>query len=207
MDPMLGMIMLWGGQRIPYGWAACNGQLLAVSSYQALFSLLGIRYGGDGSKNFGLPNLQGRMVVGYGASPEDGKTFALGAHGGTRQCVLTGASLPLHNHTATSQITGTPTITTTINATQNPATSSIPLPGMQLAATDDSSGMTGAPAMYATPGGMQVPLAGISTTGSGTFGATVTINNSGASAAFNPTPPYQVLTYIIATTGLYPDFQ
>ncbi len=79
----------------PKGWALCNGQLLPISQNQALFSLLGTTYGGDGRVNFGLPNLQGRTPIHVG----NGHT--LGELGGESNHTLIVTEMPTHNHPAT----------------------------------------------------------------------------------------------------------
>ncbi len=65
----VGSIALFGFNFVPKGWASCNGQLLDISSNSALFSLLGTTYGGDGRTNFALPDLRGRVAIGYGQDP------------------------------------------------------------------------------------------------------------------------------------------
>ena len=87
LDPYMGQIMPAGFGTIPKGWAPCNGQTLAIATSQALFSLLGTTYGGDGVRTFCLPNLQGRAVLG-----SDLGSVALGQVGGTES--VTGA----HHH-------------------------------------------------------------------------------------------------------------
>lgn len=69
VDPILGSIMLWPVPWIPEGWMACDGRLLPVQQYEALFSLLNNTYGGDGMKTFGLPDLRGQAPVAKGAAP------------------------------------------------------------------------------------------------------------------------------------------
>jgi microcystin-dependent protein len=73
MDPFLGEIRMVGWNFVANGWALCNGQLMAISQYSALFSLLGTTYGGNGTTTFALPNLQGRVPIhqgtGVGLSP------------------------------------------------------------------------------------------------------------------------------------------
>jgi len=88
----------------PKGWALCNGQLLPINQNQALFSLLGTTYGGDGRVNFGLPNLQGRAPIHMGA----GQT--LGELGGEQNHTLSIAEIPTHIHTwgATNIAANTP---------------------------------------------------------------------------------------------------
>ena len=65
-EPLIGQIMLFGGNFAPRGWAFCEGQLLAITSNQALFSVLGTTYGGDGRTTFGLPDLRGRAPIHHG---------------------------------------------------------------------------------------------------------------------------------------------
>jgi microcystin-dependent protein len=69
MDSFVGAIFSFGFNFAPYGWAQCNGQLLPIASNEALFSLIGTIYGGDGQTTFGLPNLQGRTPIGTGQGP------------------------------------------------------------------------------------------------------------------------------------------
>jgi microcystin-dependent protein len=68
-NPFLGEIRLFAGNFAPRGWLACNGQLLAISQYTALFALLGTYYGGNGTSNFALPDLRGRVPVHMGTGP------------------------------------------------------------------------------------------------------------------------------------------
>ena len=90
--PYLGEIRLVSFNFAPNGWALCNGQLLPINQNQALFSLLGTTYGGDGRVNFALPDLRGRMPIHYGL-PD-----TLGARGGEQAHTLTHAELPAHTH-------------------------------------------------------------------------------------------------------------
>ena len=99
MEQTLATIMGWGATFSPRGWAFCHGQLLAISSNDALFSLIGTIYGGDGRTTFALPDLRGRGPVGFGQSP--GTSFwPIGARVGSEDEVLTQLSLPVHNHSA-----------------------------------------------------------------------------------------------------------
>jgi microcystin-dependent protein len=67
-EPFIGQITCYGFNFAPYGWMPCNGQLLPINQYSALFSLLGTSFGGNGTSTFGLPNLQGTVPVGQGQS-------------------------------------------------------------------------------------------------------------------------------------------
>ena len=97
-DPYLGQIMLVGFGFCPTGWADANGQLLGISQYNALFALLGTTYGGNGTTTFGLPDLQGRAVMGQGSGvglPPATQGQILGSASTT----LTVAQIPAHSHT------------------------------------------------------------------------------------------------------------
>lgn len=96
-DPFVGEIMKFGGSFAPSGWATCEGQLIQISQNDALFSLLGTIYGGDGRTTFGLPDLRGRVPVHPGNGP--GLTpISLGQKGGVENVTLTTNQLPQHSH-------------------------------------------------------------------------------------------------------------
>jgi len=98
-DPFLAEIRMFGGNFAPYGWALCNGQLMAISQNTALFSLLGTTYGGDGRVTFGLPNLMGTapMQQGQGAGLS---ARWLGETGGEPYVTLLTSEMPMHTHLA-----------------------------------------------------------------------------------------------------------
>ena len=96
-EPFLGEIRMFAGNFAPRGWAFCDGQLLAVANNDALFSLLGTLYGGDGRTTFGLPDLRGRIPVHTGTGPGLSQR-RLGAKGGAETETLTVNGLPAHHH-------------------------------------------------------------------------------------------------------------
>ena len=98
-DPFVGEIRMFAGNFAPRGWAFCDGQLLAVSSNDALFSLLGTIYGGDGRTTFGLPDMRGRIPLHAGSGPGLSPR-TLGSKAGTEMTTVTVAQLPSHSHTA-----------------------------------------------------------------------------------------------------------
>lgn len=97
-DQYLGEIRMFAGVYAPKGWAMCNGQLLNVQKYPALFSLIGNAYGGDGVETFALPDLRGRVPIHMGTDPESGITYQLGQQGGEEKVKLTLDQLPVHTH-------------------------------------------------------------------------------------------------------------
>jgi microcystin-dependent protein len=117
-DQFVGEIRIFGGNFAPNGWALCNGQILAISQNTALFSLLGTQFGGNGTTNFALPNLQGRVPVdqgnGAGLTPRE-----IGDTGGEQNVTLLQATMASHFH----QMSGAATA----------ATSTTPGPTMALA--------------------------------------------------------------------------
>src|SRR5580698_6058076 len=108
-EPFMSEIRIMSFGFPPKGWALCNGQLLPINQNQALFSLLGTTYGGDGRVNFGLPNLQGRTPMHMG----NGHT--LGERGGEQAHTLSISEIPTHVHQA--QATVVPATTSTPDST------------------------------------------------------------------------------------------
>lgn len=96
-EPFLAEIRLFSFTFAPRGWALCNGQLLPISQNQALYSLLGTSFGGNGSTNFALPNLQARVPIHTGSTPSG--TYVLGQAGGAQTHALSVGEMPPHGHT------------------------------------------------------------------------------------------------------------
>lgn len=96
-EPFVGEIRMFGGNFAPRGWALCDGQLLSINSADALFSLLGTIYGGDGRTTFGLPDLRGRIPVHPGSGPGL-DTVRLGERAGVEAVALQVNELPAHTH-------------------------------------------------------------------------------------------------------------
>jgi microcystin-dependent protein len=98
-EPFMSEIKIMSFGFPPKGWALCDGQLLQINQNQALFSLLGTTYGGDGRVNFGLPNLQGRTAMHMGSG------HTLGERGGEQNHTLTISEIPTHVHAANASTT------------------------------------------------------------------------------------------------------
>jgi microcystin-dependent protein len=111
-DPFLGQITLFPYNFAPLGWADCQGQLLPISQNTALFSLLGTQFGGNGTSNFGLPDLQGRAAVGQGTLAGGG-TYAMGEADGAETVTITTPTMAAHNHSLNA--------TTAVGSTNAPA--------------------------------------------------------------------------------------
>ncbi len=96
-EPFLGEIKLFSYSRIPTGWHVCDGSTLNIQQNAALYSLIGVTYGGDARTTFKLPDLRGRVVVGaYGAPTK--APYGLGYADGSNAVALTMANMPLHDH-------------------------------------------------------------------------------------------------------------
>ncbi|MEM7221463.1 MAG: tail fiber protein [Pseudomonadota bacterium] len=101
-EPFIGQIAMFGGTFAPRGWTFCDGQLLSISQFSALFSLIGTTYGGNGETTFGLPDLKGRSPIHEGTG--SGLTQRrLGQKGGTETVTLTADNLPTHGHALKGQ--------------------------------------------------------------------------------------------------------
>lgn len=100
-EPMMGQVMMFGGNYAPRDWALCDGALLNVVDFGALFSLLGTNYGGDGRTSFGVPDLRGRSPLGWGTGPGL-SSRQLGQRSGREINQLSTSQMPEHNHSISS---------------------------------------------------------------------------------------------------------
>ncbi len=96
-DPYMGEIKIFAGNYAPHNWAFCDGQLLAIASYQALYSLLSTFYGGDGRNTFALPDLRGRLPMHFGDGPGL-LPRPIGQRSGQERVTVTEQQMPPHNH-------------------------------------------------------------------------------------------------------------
>lgn len=186
MNPFIGQIIMFGGNFAPRGWALCEGQLLAISTNTALFSILGTTYGGDGRTTFALPDMRGRTPIGPGIGPGL-PSYRLGQKSGTPTNTLTTAQIPSHNHSAAGRLK--------VNNT----------PGI----TDQPEGnyptQAGGRTVATPPVGVQLFTY---TNSQNAFGANdgveVTIGNTGGSQSVNNMQPFQAVNFIIALVGVFP---
>jgi microcystin-dependent protein len=105
-EPFIGEIRMFGGSFAPAGWAFCNGALMPISENDALFTLIGTTYGGDGQETFALPDLQGRVPMHAGQGPGISQNYQLGETSGVENVTLTTQQIPIHSHpfTASNEI-------------------------------------------------------------------------------------------------------
>jgi microcystin-dependent protein len=96
-SPFLGEIRPWACNFAPRGWFMCQGQLLPISQFTALFSLLGTNYGGNGTTTFALPDLRSRVPMKYGTDPS-GNNYVIGQDGGEETITLQSQQMPIHTH-------------------------------------------------------------------------------------------------------------
>lgn len=216
----------------PDGFSPCNGQVLNVQQYTALFSLIGAVFGGNGSSTFGLPNLNGRVIVGTYNGGVDTQTthYVMGNTGGHESVALNQNNLAPHAHGIQAQATGNATISISspvtldgsslkgvLNVCNSTATSPSPAPSAAAPSTPMTLGKAGAVAIYVanTAGNaIQLPAVGISGTLSANLTASPTValnlpvagntTTSGGGLPFDTRMPFLALNQVIATTGLYP---
>jgi microcystin-dependent protein len=176
IDPFIGEIMLFGATFCPQYYLECDGRLLPIAQYQALFALIGTIYGGDGRTTFAVPDLRGRVPVGFGAAP--GLTSRnMGASGGTENETLSASHVPAHTHAISVTMPAS-----TAAANQGTPTNNIPaVPERSIAAYTDGAATT-----------TMRPLTG-------------TVSpNMGGNQPLNNMQPYLTLRYCIATQGIFP---
>ena len=103
-EPFVGEIRMFGGTFAPAGWAMCQGQTMAISENDTLFTLIGTTYGGDGQETFNLPDLQGRAPMHMGQGPGLSQNYVEGEAAGVESVTLTTNQIPIHNHSFLASI-------------------------------------------------------------------------------------------------------
>lgn len=176
-DPFLGQITVYPYTFPPRGWADCAGQLLSIQQFSALFSLLGTTYGGNGTTNFGLPDLQGRVPVGQGQLA-GGSDYVMGEEGGSENVTLLTTSMPVHTHGLSA--------TAAVGSTNSPSGTVLAKPAV------GGRGGGGAQGRIYNPAAPDTPL------------VPSTIGTAGSSVPHNNIQPSLVVRYCIATQGVFP---
>lgn len=201
MEPFLGQLMLFAGNFSPRGWAFCNGQLLSINANQALFSLLGTTYGGDGRTTFALPDLRGRAPIHQGRGPGLSQR-SLGARFGTETNTLTSNQLAPHTHFVTggvAPVAGTITATMGVNNGDNDA-------GEE--PNDAFLGRNDAGSLYASSSvtGEDLAAGAIAVDSSGLTVnmSSITIATTGSGLPINDMSPVLVMNWCIALQGVFP---
>lgn len=146
-NPYFGEIRLFAGNFAPLGWAFCHGQLLSIAENDALFSLIGTTYGGDGQQTFGLPDLRGRVPLHQGTGTGL-SSRAIGEQSGAETVTLTASHLPAHSHSLVA--TSAPA-----SATAGPAGGVLATASVKLYGSGAPSTPMAAAAIAATSGGGQ----------------------------------------------------
>ena len=177
--------MMFGGNFAPRNWAFCDGQLLQISQYTALFSLLGTTYGGDGRTTFALPELRGRAPMNAGNLNGSSPSFIRGAYGGVTDLTLSLQELPNHLHTGQSRINGK----FTFNASSAAGDTNDPTGAYLTTVTDN---------LYTLDKSQEMGSELVD------FTQNLNLSNKGGSQPHNNMQPYQVVNFVIALTGVYP---
>lgn len=199
-DPFLGEIRMFAGTFAPRGWAFCQGQLLAISSNTALFSLLGTNYGGNGTSTFALPNLQSRTPVGTGTGAGLSQ-IALGEVAGTENVTILTTQMPIHSHGVTTTATATSTGSLQVAGTGSNASTTPTATNNILGAS--SAGGPPSAAIWSNQLTNPVTLANPETINT-TLNVNVTVQPAGGSQPLSIRNPCLGMNFIIALEGIYP---
>lgn len=181
-EPYLGQVEIFSFNFPPKGWTTCSGQLLPINQNQALFSLLGTNYGGNGQTTFGLPDLQGRVAIGQGQG-QGLSSYVLGEKLGTEVHTLVTNEMAAHNHSLNADST-----TAATNNTDVPSTNVV-------------LGQT-----VGTQSGVANPFA-LNLYASGIPGGTLDTDSIGLAGGNQPhsnVMPYLALNFCIALIGIFP---
>ncbi|QTD36642.1 phage tail protein [Polaribacter batillariae] len=185
MTPFIGQIQPFGFNFAPRDWAKCDGQLQAIASNSALFSLLGTTFGGDGRTTFGLPDLRGRSIVHIGHGPGL-STITWGERGGVEQLYINQTNMPAHTH---SLINGMANVT--VYTTNN---------------SNDTSESAGGENGLGTDGTMPTIYREEPTTGDKLGGVVIsgTTAQSGGNLPIQSRNPFLGINVCIALFGIFP---
>jgi microcystin-dependent protein len=214
MDPFVGQIILWPVPWVPQDWALCDGSMLNPQQYAALFSLIGITYGGNGSTTFALPDLRAKVPLGSMAmqtiGQNSGATTSAVAAVGSGSVTLTVANLPAHSHTATfTPGGGSASVSIAIPADSTGATDNVPATGLVMGKA--AAGATAAK-IYSSnaanttlkPFSVNVPAGGGSVSNANTGGGQAVPISVAVPVSVSTMQPALTMNYIIALNGLYP---
>ena len=216
-DPVLGMIMLWPANWVPYGWALCDGTQMPIQQNAALYSILGTIYGGNAITTFNLPNLNNRVAVGTsaatGVSQTGGGATASVNATGTGSVTIGINNLPAHTHTGTFTPGGSGSTVSIAIPVAGTGTSDQATPTTSTVlgvATDTGAGAvtniysTSSATTTLKPFNVAVPAGGGTVTNSNTGGGQALPVSVAVPVTLSTMQPYIKLNYVIATQGIYP---
>lgn len=208
-EVFLGEIHIVAFSWAPAGWALCNGALLGVTQNTALFTLLGNKFGGNGTTNFALPDLRKRVPLCMGTTANGANSFAIGSTGGALQSTLTMANMSAHSHllgiatppqNAFYFVQGQTAVPV---STQAGNVSALPSNAAVLGVIGEGGGSGSTVPLYTTTAA-NVELAVTAMPVQGKVSALTQTDQTGAGAPFSTAMPYQILNYIIALSGVFP---
>lgn len=205
MDSYLGEIKCFGGNYAPRNWAYCDGRLLNISEYNALYSLLGTQYGGDGISNFALPDLRGRCPIGAGAGTGL-TTRSAGDLVGSETVALSTHQIPNHLHTITNQTTVENTLggagTGLVKCMAGTGDTDTPVNNFIANAPNRTDMYTNsASSDHFNSAALEVNA---SLSGNLNVHVVTQSGNAGQSVAHNNMQPWECINYIICLAGVYP---
>ena len=202
----IGQIMHWALPMVPAGWHLCDGSILPIQTNQALYSLLGITYGGDGKVNFALPDLRGRIPVGI--NPYDITHYGFGKTGGTENVNLDATTTPMHTHqsalTASSVTAHGSMQVSTAQAVSASASATNNIMAAGYSDTIDPNGDNVDVFVFTNNAGTPIQLANAVAITVNANAATISLANTGNTQPHPNIQPYLAVNYIIALTGYYP---
>jgi microcystin-dependent protein len=181
MDEIMGIIKLFAGNFAPKGYMECNGALLPISQYSAMYSILGTMYGGDGIQTFGLPDFRSRVPVGLGQGPGL-SLYTQGEKSGLENNTITINNMPIHSHSAI------------MNVSAANADAATPVAGASIATPGSIVGRG-----FTSTLGFNAATPNVAMNA-----ASVQVAPAGGSQPLNNLQPFLGMRYIICIEGVYP---
>ncbi len=178
VEPYLGTVTVFAGNFAPRSWMFCQGQLLAIANYDALYALIGTTYGGDGQVTFALPDLRSRVSVHMGQGPGL-SNYMLGQVSGSENVTLLSSNLAAHNHSLLSPVVLKQSASTATTGNSDP-TNGYPA--------------SGAPEYFATSDGTKM----------GSYSSMGVTPPAGSNSPVPTLQPYLAMNYVIAVEGIFP---
>lgn len=178
IEPYLGNVAVFAGNFAPRSWMFCQGQLLAIAAYDALFALIGTTYGGDGQTTFALPDLRSRVAL-HAGQGTGLSNYVLGEMGGVENTTLLSINLPVHNHSMLTFSVKQSASTTATSGVDQPQ-GAYPASGYaQFNAASDGNTMASYSSISSTP-------------------------IAGSNQPISIVQPYLAMNYVIAVEGIFP---